>query len=171
MEGPWDDRDDQRHRWSFPRPSGGRSSAGPADPKSAQALALRCRIVLGAAEGECNHEIAQRLGCHPVTVGKWRRRFAEERLDGLCDEPRPGRPRTVTDAQVERVIIKTPEEAPKDATPCSTRSMAQAVGLSQTAVSRIWRAFGPGTASHRELQSLGRPRSSSTKSGTSWAST
>jgi len=111
-------------------------------PKSAQALALRCRIVLAAAEGASNQEIARRLGCHPVTVGKWRRRFAEERLDGLHDEPRPGKPRSITDAQVERVIVKTLEEAPPDATHWSTRSMAQAVGLSQTAVSRIWRAFG-----------------------------
>jgi transposase len=111
-------------------------------PKSAQALALRCRIVLAAAEGMSNQEIARRLGCHPNTVGKWRRRFAEERLGGLHDEPRPGKPRTITDAQVERVIVKTLEEAPRDATHWSTRSMAQAVGLSQTAVSRIWRAFG-----------------------------
>ena len=111
-------------------------------PKSAQALALRCRIVLPAAEGPTNQEIARRLGCHPVTVGKWRRRFAEQRLDGLHDEPRPGKPRTITDAQVERVIVKTLEETPRDATHWSTRSMAQAAGSSQTAVSRIWRAFG-----------------------------
>lgn len=111
-------------------------------PKSAQALALRCRIVLAAAEGVSNQEIAQRLDCHPTTVGKWRRRFAEHRLDGLQDEPRPGKPRTITDEEVERVIVKTLEEAPRDATHWSTRSMAQAVGLNQTAVSRIWRAFG-----------------------------
>ena len=111
-------------------------------PKSAQALALRCRIVLAAAAGATNQEIAAQLGCHPTTVGKWRRRFAEERLGGLHDEPRPGKPRTITDAQVERVIIKTLEEAPRDATHWSTRSMAHAVGLNQTAVSRIWRAFG-----------------------------
>ena len=111
-------------------------------PKSAQALALRCRIVLAAAAGATNQEIAARLGCNPSTVGKWRRRFAEERLDGLHDEPRPGRPRSITDAEVERVIVKTLEEAPPDATHWSTRSMAQAAGLNQTAVSRIWRAFG-----------------------------
>jgi transposase len=111
-------------------------------PKSAQALALRCRIVLAAAEGATNQEIAQRLSCHPTTVGKWRRRFAGHRLDGLQDEPRPGKPRTITDADVERVLVKTLEEAPRDATHWSTRSMAQASGLSQTAVSRIWRAFG-----------------------------
>ncbi len=111
-------------------------------PKSAQALALRCRIVLLAAEGKANNEIALELSCNRNTVGKWRRRFADARLDGLQDEPRPGKPRTITDADVERVLVKTLEEAPRDATHWSTRSMAQASGLSQTAVSRIWRAFG-----------------------------
>jgi transposase len=111
-------------------------------PKSAQALALRCRIVLAAAEGETNTRIAGRLGCSPTTVGKWRARFAERRLDGLHDEPRPGKPRTISDQQVERVIVKTLEETPADATHWSTRSMAKATGMSQSAVSRIWRAFG-----------------------------
>jgi transposase len=110
-------------------------------PRSAQALALRCRIVLAAADGEANGSIASRLGCHPVTVGKWRRRFAERRLDGLHDEPRPGKPRTITDADVERVITKTLEETPRGATHWSTRSLAEATGMSQSAVSRIWRAF------------------------------
>jgi len=111
-------------------------------PKSAQALALRCRIVLAAAEGETNREIAARLGCNPGTVGKWRTRFGERRLDGLHDEPRPGKPRTISDQQVERVIVKTLEETPADATHWSTRSMAKATGMSQSAISRIWRAFG-----------------------------
>jgi transposase len=111
-------------------------------PKSAQALALRCRIVLAAANGEANGEIAARLGCHPTTVGKWRRRFAERGLDGLHDEPRPGKPRSIGDDDVERVITKTLEETPTNATHWSTRSMAKATGMSQTAVSRIWRAFG-----------------------------
>ena len=111
-------------------------------PKSAQALALRCRIVLAAAAGETSTDIAARLGCNPSTVGKWRGRFARMRLDGLQDEPRPGRPRTVTDGDVERVIVKTLEEKPADATHWSTRSMARATGMNQTAVSRIWRAFG-----------------------------
>ena len=111
-------------------------------PKSAQALALRCRIVLAAARGETNQEIAARVDCHPTTVGKWRRRFAEQRLDGLHDEPRPGKPRTVSDGDVERVIVKTLEEQPTDATHWSTYSMAQATGMSQSTVSRIWRAFG-----------------------------
>src|SRR5712691_5105245 len=111
-------------------------------PKSAQALALRCRIVLAAAAGETNTAIAGRLGCNPSTVGKWRRRFAERRLEGLQDEPRPGKPRTITDRDVERVIVKTLEETPADATHWSTRSLARATGMSQSAISRIWRAFG-----------------------------
>jgi transposase len=111
-------------------------------PKSAQALALRCWIVLAAAEGEMNTAIAVRLGCTPDTVGKWRARFVERRLDGLHDEPRPGKPRTISDEDVERVIVETLEEMPAAATHWSTRSMAQATGMSQTAVSRIWRAFG-----------------------------
>ena len=85
-------------------------------PKSAQALALRCRIVLAAAAGETNTAIAARLGCNPSTVGKWRSRFAERGLDGLHDEPRPGKPRTIGDREVERVIVKTLEETPVDAT-------------------------------------------------------
>jgi transposase len=111
-------------------------------PTSAQALALRCRIVLAAAEDKKNKDIAAELGCNPATVTKWRRRFAEKRLDGLHDEPRPGAPRKISDADVERVIVKTLEETPKGATHWSTRSMAAAVGMSQTRVSQIWRAFG-----------------------------
>jgi transposase len=110
--------------------------------KSAQALAQRSRIVLAAAEGLKNTEIAQRLGLDISTVRKWRSRFAADRLDGLVDEPRPGRPRMVSDAQVEEVIVRTLESTPRNATHWSTRSMAAEVGLSQTAVSRIWRAFG-----------------------------
>lgn len=111
-------------------------------PKSAQALALRCRIVLAAAEGESSTAIAARLGCNPSTVGKWRGRFAAMGLDGLHDDPRPGRPRLIGDDDVERVIVKTLEETPANATHWSTRSMAAATGMSQSAVSRIWRAFG-----------------------------
>ena len=113
-----------------------------ARPSSAQALALRCRIVLACAEGGTNLAVAGRLGISRGTVGKWRTRFVEDRLDGLHDEPRPGAPRSITDADVERVIVKTLEELPRDATHWSTRSMAASVGMSQTAVSRIWRAFG-----------------------------
>ncbi len=111
-------------------------------PSTAQALALRSRIVLGAAAGQTNTEIGAALGCHPVTAGKWRRRFAQRRLDGLSDEPRPGAPRTIGDEQVEAVIVKTLEQQPRHATHWSTRSMAAEMGMSQTAVSRIWRAFG-----------------------------
>ena len=111
-------------------------------PKSSQALALRCRIVLAAAEGRANKDIAAELGCGGDTVSKWRGRFALRRLDGLHDDPRPGKPRTISDEDVERVIIKTLEETPVDATHWSTRSMARATGMSQTAVSKIWRAFG-----------------------------
>src|SRR3954468_18191483 len=109
---------------------------------SAQALALRSRIVLLAADGLNNTEIVQRLGVHRPMVRKWRGRFAEHRLDGLTDEPRPGRPRTITDDKVEEVVVKTLESAPNDATHWSTRSMAKEVGLTQSAVLRIWQAFG-----------------------------
>src|SRR5215211_72908 len=109
---------------------------------SAQALAQRSRIVLAAAEGLNNTEIAGRLGVHRNMVAKWRRRFAEHRLDGLSDEPRPGQPRKISDAQVEEVIVKTLETTPNDATHWSTRSMAREVGLTQPAVHRIWKAFG-----------------------------
>src|SRR5437660_5546341 len=111
-------------------------------PKSSQALAFRCRIVLAAADGESSKEIAARLGCNADTVGKWRGRFARRGFDGLHDEPRPGKPRSIGDDQIERVIVKTLEEQPADATHWSTRSMAQATGMSQSAVSRIWRGFG-----------------------------
>jgi transposase len=110
--------------------------------KSAQALAQRSRIVLCAAEGLKNTEIAERLQITRGMASKWRLRFASERLDGLVDEPRPGRPRTVSDDQVERVIVTTLESTPKDATHWSTRSLAHELGLSQSAVARIWRAFG-----------------------------
>src|SRR5918998_2518566 len=109
---------------------------------SAQALAQRSRIVLLAAEGLSNTDIAERLGVHRPMVRKWRGRFASYRLDGLTDEPRPGQPRKITDEQVEEVIVKTLETAPKDATHWSTRAMAREVGLTQTAVHRIWKAFG-----------------------------
>ena len=109
---------------------------------SAQALAQRSRIVLLAAEGLKNTEIAERLGVSRATAAIWRTRFAEHRLDGLLDEPRPGRPRTITDDKVEEVIVRTLETTPKDATHWSTRAMAREVGLTQSAVLRIWHAFG-----------------------------
>jgi transposase len=110
--------------------------------KSAQALAQRSRIVLAAAEGLTNTAIAERLAITRGMAAKWRSRFAEHRLDGLVDEPRPGRPRTISDAQVEEAIVRTLETTPTDATHWSTRSLAAQLGLSQSAVSRIWRAFG-----------------------------
>jgi transposase len=109
---------------------------------TSQALALRSRMVLACAEGLSNVDAATRLGVHAATVGKWRGRFARRRLEGLVDEPRPGAPRTVTDEDVERVVVKTLEEVPRDATHWSTRAMARATGMSQTTVRRIWRAFG-----------------------------
>jgi transposase len=111
-------------------------------PKSAQALALRCRIVLACAQGTTNNEVAARLGVNQATVCKWRGRFVARRLDGLSDDPRPGAPRTVTDEDVERVIVTTLEQTPLDATHWSTRSLAKATGMSQSGVSRLWRAFG-----------------------------
>ena len=110
---------------------------------TSQALALRSRIGLAVADGHAtNTELAGLLGVSRGMVAKWRSRFAEHRLDGLTDEPRPGRPRTISDEQVDAVITRTLESTPKDATQWSTRSMAKEVGLTQTAVSRIWRAFG-----------------------------
>jgi transposase len=111
--------------------------------RTAQALALRAKIVLACAEGATNKAVAERLGVWPQTVTKWRGRFVRQRLEGLSDEPRPGRPRTITDEQVEQVITKTLEELPpRQDTHWSTRQMARATGMSQSAVSRIWRAFG-----------------------------
>jgi transposase len=110
-------------------------------PKTAQALALRARIVLRCAGGLSNEVVASELGVHAATVGKWRRRFLGEGLDGLLDEPRPGAPRRISDQQVELVLTKTLEQQPVDASHWSTRSMAAATGLSQSAISRIWRAF------------------------------
>jgi transposase len=111
-------------------------------PTSAQRLALRARIVLVCADGLTNTEVAASLKITMPTVGKWRQRFVDNRLDGLVDEPRPGAPRTIADAKIEEVVARTLESKPKNATHWSTRSMAKALGLSQTAVVRIWKAFG-----------------------------
>jgi transposase len=111
-------------------------------PKSAQALALRSRIVLACEGDSSNTQIARELGVTRGMVTKWRNRFAVDRLDGLLDEPRPGRPRIVEDARIEELITATLETAPRDATHWSTRSMAEHLGLSQSMVSRVWRAFG-----------------------------
>src|SRR5436309_3497756 len=109
--------------------------------KSSQALALRCRIVLASAEGANNKEVAEQLRCAPVTVGKWRARFVAERLDGLVDEDRPGRPASITIDQVEEVVVATLEETPKDATHWSRALMANKSGLSKSTIGRIWRDF------------------------------
>src|SRR6202158_775454 len=115
--------------------------------KTAQALAMRSRIVLLAADGLSNTEIARRQGCSLPTAGKWRQRFLDRGLDGLLDEPRPGTPRKLSDRHVERVLTRTLESQPEAATHWSTRDMAKACGLSQSTISRIWRAFS--LAPHR----------------------
>ncbi len=111
-------------------------------PKTAQALAQRSKIILACATGATNTEVADQMRVTRQTVGRWRVRFCNKRLDGLLDEPRPGAPRQITDEHVERVITMTLESTPRDATHWSTRSMAKACGLSQTAVVRVWQAFG-----------------------------
>ena len=109
--------------------------------RTAQGLARRARIVLFAAEGLENKEIAVRVGVAPNTVGKWRNRFAHHRLDGLTDEPRPGAPRQIGDDEVAEVVRRTLETTPRDATHWSLRSMAQAAGFAPSTIYRIWKAF------------------------------
>jgi transposase len=108
---------------------------------TAQALALRARIILRCATGETHTAIAAALQVSLPTVGKWRRRFVTARVPGLLDEPRPGAPRRLSDAAIEHVIVQTLESTPREATHWSTRSLAKQVGLTQTAVARIWKAF------------------------------
>ena len=110
-------------------------------PSSAQALALRSRIVLGCAEGLDNKSVAARVGCSTNTVSKWRARFVESRLDGLVDEPRPGRPALISTDQVEDVVVATFESTPKNATHWPRAKMAQRSGLSKSTIGRIWKAF------------------------------
>ena len=110
--------------------------------KTAQGLALRARIVLACADGGPNIAVAARLGVARGTVTRWRARFLAKRLDGLGDEPRPGVPRAITDAQVEEVVVRTLEEVPEGGTHWSKRELAAQVGISPTSVHRIWRAFG-----------------------------
>ena len=109
--------------------------------KSSQALALRSRIVLACAEGLDNKTVAARLGCAAATVGKWRTRFVEHRLDGLSDDPRPGRPASISVEQVEDVVVATLESTPKNATHWSRAKMAERTGLSRSTIGRIWKAF------------------------------
>ena len=110
--------------------------------KTAQGLAQRARIVLMCADGKTDVAVAAELGITRATVGKWRNRFIRQRFAGLSDEPRPGVPRTITDAQIEEVVVRTLEEVPEGATHWSKRELARQVGLSPTTIHRIWRTFG-----------------------------
>ena len=139
-------------------------------PKTGQAMAMRARIVLGCSDGLSNGEVAKRLRITGATVCKWRERFRVDRLEGILDEPRPGAPRSITDAQVEEVITTTLESMPANSTHWSTRLMAQKTGLSQSDIVRIWRAFG--LQPHRvENFKFSKDPSSLRKCGTSWACT
>lgn len=110
--------------------------------RSARQLAFRAVIVLRCAQGGTDIDVAASLRTNRLTVGKWRRRFIAKRIDGLLDEPRPGKPREIGDDEIEALITKTLETTPKGRTHWSTRSMATAVGVSHSTVSRVWRAFG-----------------------------
>ncbi|MFI6079389.1 IS630 family transposase [Actinoplanes sp. NPDC051343] len=110
--------------------------------KSAQALAMRCRIILACAGGMSNVEVAERVGVNRMTVGKWRSRFLTERLEGLLDEDRPGRPPSIALDRVEDVVVSTLEQTPRNATHWSRTSMAERSGLSKSTIGRIWRDFG-----------------------------
>ena len=126
--------------------------------KTAQALALRSRIVLACAAGESVSAVAAGLGVSRATAGKWRSRFLAGRLQGLSDEQRPGRPRTVTDEQVEKMITATLEQEPPGGTRTGRReTMARATGMTQPTVARVWRAFGFKLAQRRHVQALRRP--------------
>lgn len=139
-------------------------------PKSAQAMAMRARIVLDCEQGMNNSEVARKVHVTGATVGKWRERFREFGLDGLLDEPRVGAPRKISDQQVEEVVTKTLESMPSNSTHWSTRLMAQEMGLSQNAIVRIWRAFG--LRPHRVRTSNSpKTRNLWRRCGTSWPCT
>jgi len=110
--------------------------------KTSQSLALRARIILASAEGLSDQLVAEKLDISRATVGKWRRRFLEHGCEGLIDLPRPGKPRTVSDDEVEKVVVTTLESIPKNATHWSRSKMSEAAGISKTTVGRIWRTFG-----------------------------
>ncbi|MGL3210646.1 helix-turn-helix domain-containing protein [Bradyrhizobium sp. BR 1433] len=120
-------------------------------------MALRARIVLACAEGAQNKEVAAELGVVENMVGKWRRRFVQNRVDGSRDEPGSGAPRTIDDARIEAVIVSTLESVPKNATHWSSRGMAKESSLSVSSVQRIWRCFRFATSSHGDVQALDRP--------------
>jgi transposase len=111
-------------------------------PTTAQRVAIRSKIILRAAESQSNQEIARALGITGATVGQWRERFRVSGMEGLSDEPRPGAPRKITDSQVEEAVTRTLESTPESATHWSTRSLAREIGLSQSAIVRIWHSFG-----------------------------
>lgn len=110
--------------------------------KSSQTLALRSKIVLACAADRNNKTVAEGLGCSQATVSKWRRRFAERRIEGLWDEPRPGRPATISTEQVKEVVLATVESTPKNATRWTRAKMAERTGLSKSTIGRIWKAYG-----------------------------
>lgn len=116
--------------------------------KTSQALAMRARIVLACARGESNSDVAQRLDITPQTVGKWRSRFVDQRLDGLLDEPRPGAPREIGDGEIERLLAMTLNQRPMEATHWSSRMLGKKLSISPSTVQRVWRAFG--LQPHRE---------------------
>jgi len=110
--------------------------------KTSQALALRARIVLAAASGSATEDIAEKLGVHPDTVSKWRCRFVRERLEGICDAPRSGAPRRVSDETIAEIIHRTVNTKPKGATHWSSRLLAAEIGVSHSTISKVWRSFG-----------------------------
>ena len=122
----------------------------------ARSISDRCRMILRCADGLTNKAVAAEIGVHEHTVGKWRRRFLKARIEGLSDEPRPGRPRTLTDDQVAKVVERTLSATPADATHWSLRSMAKESGLSHTTIWRIWGAFGLQPPPLGDLQAVGR---------------
>ena len=125
--------------------------------RSQPLLARRARVVLACAEGLDNLSVARKLRASISMVGKWRGRFLRARVEGLHDEPRPGAPRKVSDAQVEKVVIQTLESTPRGQTHWSTRGLAEATGLSRMTISRIWRRLRFATASRRHVQAVARP--------------
>ena len=139
--------------------------------KTAQSLALRARIILACAAGESDTAVAAQLGTTRETVGKWRRRFVKSGCDGLLDEPRPGAPRKISDEDMERVVVATLESLPRGSTHWSTRSMAQASGLSRASVSRIWRGPSDSSPIGAKPSSFRPIPCSSTRSATSWGFT